>query len=137
MLNKEQITRGEAEVITLGLSDYKQVCIGSEGSNYVLLHMYLPEHKITPEIEANAAFIADAFNGFNRTGKTYGELEHINNMFELKMRDMFKEIDDLKANLRDAVKALRDIRDFDEDTSNYDDPGEIALECLRLKLKVS
>jgi len=73
-INKEHITRGEAKVITLGLSDYKQVCIGSEGSNYVLLHMYLPDHKITPEIEANAEFIKDCFNVLNESGKTAREL---------------------------------------------------------------
>jgi len=74
VLNKEHITRGEAEVITLDLFDYKQVCIGSQGSKQVLLHMYLPEHKITPDIEANAEFIKDCFNVLNESGKTAREL---------------------------------------------------------------
>jgi len=92
MLNKEHITRGEAKVITLGLSDYKQVCIGSDGSKQVLLHMYLPDHKITPEIEANAEFIKDRFNVLNESGKT--------------ARELYSERDELKKALSDIVEAF-------------------------------
>jgi len=65
MLNKEHITRGEATVRHEASVFVGNACIAN-----------LSNHEATSvrEHKANAAFIAEAFNGFNLTGKTYGEL---------------------------------------------------------------
>jgi len=73
MLNKEHITRGDAKAYSFG-EQYTDTL-------YSVGVYIASEHEIAmvlgrdeDKARANAAFIADAFNGFNRTGKTYGEL---------------------------------------------------------------
>ena len=50
------------KTITIDTADFKQVCIGSDERDDIILHMYLPEPEITEEQAANAARIVKTWN---------------------------------------------------------------------------
>lgn len=52
--------KGNWEIIDFDLKDFKQICIASDESQFVLAHFYLPENKITDEIKATANLMASA-----------------------------------------------------------------------------
>ena len=53
--------KGNWEIIDFDLKDFKQICIASDESKFVLAHIYLPENKITDEIKATANLMSNAY----------------------------------------------------------------------------
>lgn len=63
---------GEAEVIKIDVSDLQQLTIACD--NKVVAHMYLPEYKITDDVEQKAKTMADSITTYNKCGKLPSEL---------------------------------------------------------------
>jgi hypothetical protein len=63
-------TPGTWEVIELNISDFKQICIGSDERSSVLSHIYLPNYEITKEEQANAKLMAKSPELLDRLHKT-------------------------------------------------------------------
>lgn len=63
---------GDAEVIKIDVSDLKQLTIVCDGK--VVAHMYLPEYKITDDVEQKAKTMADSITTYNKCGKLPSEL---------------------------------------------------------------
>jgi len=105
MLNKEHITRGEA---VAGRGNYVYNNASDDPCrNFTIadcVQVGIPYQSQT----ANAAFIADAFNGFNRTGKTYGEL--LNDNEQIKLKSVEKS--DINQKMLEAVaeNLIKDMR---------------------------
>jgi len=101
MLNKEHITRGEATIIQnsalvkVGVITYRPEAKLEDFED-------IDEYDRVTEVEsvANAAFIADCFNGFNRTGKSYSELEER----EAKLEEALSNILAFSDHLPDGCK---------------------------------
>ena len=53
-------TQGTWKVIKLDMADFKQICIASNVQTNVIAHLYLPDYKITPQIEADAKLMSAA-----------------------------------------------------------------------------
>ena len=53
--------KGNWKVLEIDISDFKQICVGSDASRSVLAHIYLPEYKITEELKATANLMANSY----------------------------------------------------------------------------
>jgi len=57
--------------------------------------------------------------------------EYMENQMDDQIEGGIRHEQYLTESLDMCVKALKAIRDFDEDKSGFDDPGQIAIEALR------
>lgn len=70
--SKYKGVRGNFKTISIGLSDFNQVCIGTDAQREVLAHIYLPDYVATPETKAVAELMAGSLKMFELLEKLSG-----------------------------------------------------------------